>query len=341
MPTLETLRIVFMGTPEFAVASLDALVKAGCNIVGVITAPDKPGGRGMLMQQSPVKKYAVENKLHVLQPEKLKNPEFLAELISLHADLQIVVAFRMLPEVVWNMPRMGSVNLHGSLLPHYRGAAPINWAVINGEKETGVTTFKLKQEIDTGDILLQEKLPIGENETVGDVHDRMKDIGAQVLLKTVKGLVDGSLRERPQTSLLYESMVNSACSNNEALKVRGEGSQPSTLKLPVGTLHHAPKISTGTCHIDFTKSVDEVFNLIRGLSPYPAAFTFLQGKKIKLYKVNKIKKAPSIPPGDFDTDGKTFLQFACKDGYTSILDLQLEGKKRMSIGDFLRGYRFG
>src|ERR1043166_9315929 len=195
----EGLRIIFMGTPDFAVASLEALVKAGFNIVGVITAPDKPAGRGMKMTESAVKKYAAQKGLTVLQPEKLKNPEFIEQLRSLQADLQIVVAFRMLPEVVWNMPRLGTVNLHGSLLPQYRGAAPINWAVINGEKETGVTTFKLKHEIDTGNILMQEKLEIGENETAGELHDRLKELGAQTLLKTVEGLADGSLEERPQS----------------------------------------------------------------------------------------------------------------------------------------------
>ena len=202
MKNFQSLRIIFMGTPEFAVASLDALVKAGCNIVGVITAPDKPAGRGMKMTESAVKKYAVENKLNVLQPEKLKNENFLNELRLLNADLQIVVAFRMLPEMVWNMPPMGTVNLHGSLLPQYRGAAPINWAVINGEKETGVTTFKLKHEIDTGDILLQESFPIGENETAGEVHDRMKEIGAQLLLKTIKGLAEETIRETSQSHSL-------------------------------------------------------------------------------------------------------------------------------------------
>src|SRR6185436_9593550 len=196
---LSAVRIVFMGTPEFAVPSLDALVKAGYQIVGVVTAPDKPAGRGMKLQQSDVKKYALKRGLRVLQPEKLKNPEFIEELRSLHADLQVVVAFRMLPDIVWNMPPKGTINLHGSLLPQYRGAAPINWAVINGEKETGVTTFKLKHEIDTGDILLQESFPISENDTAGDVHDKMKDIGAAVLVKTVKGLADGTLQERPQT----------------------------------------------------------------------------------------------------------------------------------------------
>ena len=307
------IRIVFMGTPEFAVASLDALVKAGCNIVGVITAPDKPAGRGMELQQSAVKKYAVENNLHVLQPEKLKNPEFLEALKALHADLQIVVAFRMLPEVVWKMPPMGSVNLHGSLLPQYRGAAPINWAVINGDKETGVTTFKLKHEIDTGDILLQESFPIDETDNAGDVHDRMKEIGAQILVKTIKGLADGSLKEKAQLSTL--------------------NSQLSTLK-------HAPKIFTETCKIDWNKPVDEVYNLIRGLAPYPAAFTFLQDKKLKIYKAGKISGSATDSPGSFKTDSKTFLHFACNDGYISVLDLQLEGKKKMAIADFLRGYRF-
>ena len=190
--SISSLRIVFMGTPEFAVASLDALLKAGCAIVGVITAPDKPAGRGMKMTESAVKKYAVEHHLNVLQPDKLKNPEFLTTLKSLNADLQIVVAFRMLPEVVWNMPPMGTLNLHGSLLPQYRGAAPINWAVINGESETGVTTFKLKHEIDTGDLLLQERFSIGENETAGEVHDRMKEIGAKVLVKTIQGFLTNS-----------------------------------------------------------------------------------------------------------------------------------------------------
>ena len=313
MKDFKSLRIVFMGTPEFAVASLDALVKAGCNIVGVITAPDKPAGRGLELQQSAVKKYAVENKLTVIQPEKLKNPEFLTELKLLNADLQIVVAFRMLPEVVWNMPTMGTINLHGSLLPQYRGAAPINWAVINGETETGVTTFKLKQEIDTGDILLQQSFAIGENETAGEVHDKMKDIGAQLLLKTVKALEGESLKEQPQSNILHQTS---------------------------NILRHAPKIFTETCQIDFTKTVDEVFNLVRGLSPYPAAFTFLKGKKLKLYKVEKVNKVPKVSTGELETDEKTFLHFACSNGSISILDLQLEGKKRMEIKDFLRGYRF-
>jgi methionyl-tRNA formyltransferase len=302
MPTLQSLRIVFMGTPEFAVASLDALVKAGCNIVGVITAPDKPGGRGMQLQQSAVKKYAVENNLTVLQPEKLKNPEFLAVLKSLHADLQIVVAFRMLPEIVWNMTPMGSVNLHGSLLPQYRGAAPINWAV---------TTFKLKHEIDTGDILLQESFPIGENDTAGEVHDKMKEIGAKVLVETVKGLAVGLLRKTPQHDM-------------------SDGDRQT---------HHAPKIFTETCKIDFNNPVEEIHNLIRGLSPFPGAFTFLNNKMLKIYRSEKENSMPNVATGSYETDGKTFLKFACSNGYVQVLELQLEGKKKMLVEDFLRGYR--
>jgi methionyl-tRNA formyltransferase len=313
MVTKESPRIVFMGTPEFAVASLDALVKAGYNVVGVITAPDKPAGRGMKLTESAVKKYATEHDLFVLQPEKLKNPIFLKELIALRADLQIVVAFRMLPEAVWKMPEMGTVNVHGSLLPHYRGAAPINWAVINGEHETGVTTFKLKHEIDTGDILLQESFPIGEDETAGEVHDRMKEIGAQLLLRTVEGLVSGSLQEQPQSEIANH--------------------QPEILK-------HAPKIFTDTCKIDFTKTVEEVHNLIRGLSPFPGAFTTFNEKMMKIYKSKKeITTNPPQETGVVETDGKTFLKFACSNGYVQVLELQLEGKKKMLVEDFLRGYR--
>jgi methionyl-tRNA formyltransferase len=307
------LRIIFMGTPEFAVASLAMLVEEGCNIVGVITAPDKPAGRGMQLQQSAVKKYAVEKGLHVLQPEKLKNPEFLAELKALHADLQIVVAFRMLPELVWNMPPMGTLNLHGSLLPQYRGAAPINWAIINGETVTGATTFKLKHEIDTGDILCAGEIAIDDNMTAGELHDIMKEAGATLLLRTVKGLADGTLKEVPQVQL----------AGNAVLK-------------------HAPKIFTDTCRIDWTKTVREVHNLIRGLSPFPAAFTQLDGKTLKIYKSSKEPVfISSMAAGEYKTDGKTHLKFACADGFILVHELQLEGKKRMLVEDFLRGYRFG
>jgi len=262
----------------------------------------------MELQQSAVKKYAVEKGLTILQPEKLKNPEFIEQLKSLHADLQIVVAFRMLPEIVWNMPPMGTLNLHGSLLPQYRGAAPINWAIINGEAYTGVTTFKLKHEIDTGDILLNEKITIEDNETAGTLHDKMKEIGATVLLQTVKGLAEESITEKPQDNF---------------------------------NIKHAPKIFTETCAIDWNKSAIEINNLIRGLSPYPSAFTQLDGKKLKIFASTIDLDSSSLSTiGSYKTDGKQYLKFACNDGYICITDLQLEGKKRMKVEDFLRGYRF-
>ena len=316
-----------MGTPEFAVASLDALVKAGFTIVGVVTAPDKPAGRGMKMNESAVKKYALKNGLKILQPEKLKNEEFLSELRSLNADLQVVVAFRMLPEMVWNMPPKGTINLHASLLPQYRGAAPINWAIINGEKETGATTFKLQHEIDTGNILLQEKIEIGENETAGELHDRMKEIGARLLVDTIKGFIDGTLQETPQ----------SAIGNRQSAM---ENSADSSLITHHSLLKHAPKITTQTCQINWQKSVDEIHNLIRGLSPYPSAFTELGDKTLKIFRSEKEPAPPTSRPGRWETDRKTWLKFACSDGYIHVKDVQLEGKKRMGIEDFLRGYRF-
>ena len=304
---MKDLRIVFLGTPEFAVVSLDKLVIAGYNIVGVITAPDKPAGRGMHLTESAVKKYALEKNLKIIQPEKLKASEFLQELKSLKADLQVVVAFRMLPEVVWSMPPMGTINVHGSLLPQYRGAAPINWAIINGEKETGVTTFKLQHAIDTGDILLSQKIKITEDETAGELHDRMKEIGAELLLKTINGLGEGTLQETPQEQLL--------------------------------TLEHAPKIFTETCKIDWTKNVDEIYNLIRGLSPYPTAFTFLKDKKLKVYRAEKEITESNKNAGEYITDNKKILKFACNNGFISVKELQLEGKKKMHVEDFLRGFK--
>lgn len=298
-----------MGTPEFAVASLDALVQAGCRVVGVVTAPDKPAGRGLQLQQSAVKKYAVEKGLHVLQPEKLKNPEFHAALKALAADIQVVVAFRMLPEAVWNMPPLGTINVHGSLLPQYRGAAPINWAIINGEPETGVTTFRLKHEIDTGNVLLQEKIAIGPDETAGSLHDRMKDTGALLLVDTLRQLANNQLIEIPQEQL-------------------------------EGEVKHAPKIHTETCRIRWEKTANEIYNLIRGLAPYPAAFTELEGKKLKIFAARKEKATGEDLAGSFQTDKKTFLKFRCADGFISVEDLQLEGKKRMTVTEFLRGYRF-
>jgi methionyl-tRNA formyltransferase len=300
-----------MGTPEFAVASLDALLNSGHEIVGVITAPDKPAGRGLKLTESAVKQYAKDKGLHILQPEKLKNPEFLTELRSLQADVQVVVAFRMLPEVVWNMPPMGTINLHASLLPQYRGAAPINWAIINGEKETGVTTFKLQHEIDTGNILLQESILIGENETAGELHDKMKIIGAALLVKTINGIADGSLQEITQSSVFAD---------------------PSLIK-------HAPKIFAETTKIDWHKPVDEVFNLIRGLSPYPSAHTFIDGKLLKIFKASKEKSGMNSAMGDFITDNKSYLKFIATNGYVNVQELQLEGKKRMGVAEFLKGFR--
>ncbi len=309
---MNNLRIIFMGTPEFAVPSLEKLVDGGYNIVAVITAPDKPSGRGMQMNESAVKKYASSKGLKILQPEKLKNPEFINELKELHADLQVVVAFRMLPEVVWNMPPLGTINLHGSLLPQYRGAAPINWAIINGEKETGVTTFKLQHQIDTGDILLQKKISIGEEENAGQLHDRMMMIGAELLLETVNELVNDNLREVAQSH---------------------------APNVTPGALHHAPKIFTEDCEIKWQKGVDEIYNLVRGLAPYPGAFTFLKEKKLKIFSTKKEYSNTTENPGELVTDNKTFLKFACNNGYIKVIELQLEGKKKMSVADFLRGWR--
>jgi methionyl-tRNA formyltransferase len=317
------LRIVFMGTPEFAVASLEALVNSGCTIVGIVTAPDKPAGRGLKLHESAVKTYANEKGLRVLQPDKLRNTQFLEELRSLNADLQVVVAFRMLPEVVWNMPPMGTINVHASLLPQYRGAAPINWAVINGETETGVTTFKLKHEIDTGDILLQERIPIGENETAGELHDRLKELGAGVLVKAVNGLADGILRETPQREVV----------NSQSSLAQSPGKDAA---LP---LKHAPKIFTETCKIDWDRPVAEVHNFIRGLSPFPGAFTHMNDKLLKIYRSEKESATPGIAPGAFETDGKSYLKFAGKDGFVLVKELQLEGKKKMAVEDFLRGHK--
>ncbi len=310
MNTADT-RIVFMGTPPFAVASLDALVKAGFTISAVVTAPDKPAGRGLQLQESAVKKYAVENNLPVLQPVKLKEPGFISALEAINANVFVVVAFRMLPEIVWNMPPMGTINVHGSLLPSYRGAAPINWAVINGEKETGVTTFKLKAAIDTGNILLQDKLPITDADTAGTIHDKMMVLGANLLVTTLHGIINNTLAEKDQEGII----------NND----------PNLLK-------HAPKIFTETCTINWNNTAESVFNLIRGLSPFPGALTKLDDKIFKIFAAQKEICSHQSPAGSVLTDNKTYLKFACADGYLHITDLQLEGKKRMQVADFLRGY---
>ena len=296
-----------MGTPDFAVASLDELVQAGWNIVGVVTAADKPAGRGMKLTQSAVKTYALQQGLPVLQPEKLKHPDFIEALRSLHADLQVVVAFRMLPEVVWNMPPMGTINLHGSLLPQYRGAAPINWAIINGETYTGVTTFKLQHQIDTGDILLNERIAIGADATAGELHDTMKVIGARLLVKTVQGLFAGTLTEKPQDAI------------------------------DAGALKHAPKLFTENCTINWQQTALSIHNSIRGLSPFPGALTTLNGKLLKVFKSRYELMMHNVPCGQVESDQKTFIRFAAAGGFVYLLDLQPEGKKRMQVEDYLRG----
>ncbi len=302
------MKIVFMGTPDFAVPSLKILVENGYEVVGVITATDKLGGRGKKKQiQSAVKKYALSQNLTVLQPKNLKSPQFLEELRRLGADLQIVVAFRMLPVVVWDMPPKGTINLHGSLLPKFRGAAPIHWAVINGEKETGVTTFFLKHEIDTGDILLKDKVSIEENETTGDVHDKMMLLGAKTVLKSVQMIESGDYKLSPQEE---------------------------------GLVSKAPKIFHEDCKIDFTKSTEEVHNFIRGMSPFPAAWTMYEDQKIKVFRTEKeIEDHPELP-GKYITDNKRFLKISTSDGYIKIMELQMQGRKRMPTKDFLNGYSF-
>mgnify|MGYP001942348181 CR=1 FL=1 len=295
-----------MGTPEFAVPSLEKLVAAGWNVVAVITAPDKPRGRGQKLVPSPVKVAAENLHIPVLQPKNLKSEEFLEELRSYNADLQIVVAFRMLPVVVWDMPKLGTFNLHASLLPDYRGAAPINWAIINGEKETGVTTFFLKHEIDTGSILFQEKTHIGEEENLGDLYERLMEIGSNLVVKTVDAIASEKVNPLPQD----ESKAK----------------------------NHAPKIFKETCEIDWTKSAEDIHNLVRGLSPFPAAFTQINGKNCKVYKTSfQTGSIQSLTSGEWATDQKSYLKFQTADGVLLIEELQMEGKKRMKIGDFLRG----
>ena len=306
-----------MGTPEFAVESLKRLVEGGYNVVAVITMPDKPMGRhGSVLQASPVKQYAVSQGLKVLQPEKLKDEAFVEELRSLNADLQIVVAFRMLPEVVWNMPPMGTFNLHASLLPQYRGAAPINWAVMNGDTETGITTFFLKHEIDTGEVIQQVKVPIADTDNVEVVYDKLMMLGGDLVLETVDAILNGTVKSIPQEEMFASE----------------------------AELRPAPKIFKETCRIDWNKGVKGVYDHVRGLSPYPAAWTELcapEGARqvLKIYETEKQFKEHALPVGTIDTDQKTYFRIAVKDGYVNLLSIQLAGKKRMNIGDFLRGYR--
>lgn len=303
------MRIIFMGTPGFAVPALEILVKNGYDVAAVVTSTDKLGGRGGSQVLEPaVKKSAKALGLPVLQPKNLKAPEFIQQLEALRPDLQVVVAFRMLPETVWALPRIGTINLHGSLLPKYRGAAPINWAIIEGERETGVTTFFLQHEIDTGDMLMQRKMDIGENETAGEVHDRMMQIGAEVVLESVKLIESGNYTLQSQ-------------------------SQEAATK--------APKIFTETCRIDFAQTTDRVHNFIRGLSPYPAAWTMLDGKVLKILRTQKEITAHREAPGTLLTDHRKMMKYATPDGFVQVLELQLEGRKRMDVAAFLNGYRIG
>lgn len=303
----EELRIIYMGTPEFAVPALEKLAKSGWNIVGVITAPDKPQGRGQKLVGSPVKQAAEQLGLHILQPTNLKNPEFQQEIRDLKADLQIVVAFRMLPESVWNMPPLGTFNLHASLLPDYRGAAPINWAIINGEKETGVTTFFLKHEIDTGSIIFQEKVSILPEDDLGSVYEKLMNIGSELVLRTVEAISKNEVNPQVQ----------------DESKAR----------------HHAPKIFKETGKIDWTRDAESIHNLVRGLSPYPAAWAEFDGKVWKFYKTKLAEEKKKLNPGEFWSDGKKSILIGTGTVALEILELQLEGKKRMKTEDFLRGYR--
>lgn len=304
------MRIIFMGTPDFAVASLKALIDAGEEVVAVVTGPDKPAGRGQKIHESAVKQFAISQNIPVLQPLKLRDPSFLEELKSFQADLQVVVAFRMLPEMVWNMPAKGTINVHASLLPNYRGAAPINHAIINGEKKSGVTTFLLQHEIDTGNILFSTEVSIADTDNAGDLHDKLMVAGAELLIKTVNAIKEGNVNPIPQDDL-------------------GENAE----------LKHAPKIFKEDCLIDWNKSTAEVYNLIRGLSPYPAAFTHLDGKVLKIFAAEKEITAHNDLAGSYHSDGKTMLKFATRDGYLKLSEVQIEGKKRMLVSDFLRGFR--
>lgn len=317
--TKEELRIVYMGTPDFAVESLKALVEGGYNVVGVVTMPDKPIGRhGSVLQASPVKQYAIEKGLKVLQPVKLKDEAFVEELHSLNADLQIVVAFRMLPEVVWNMPRLGTFNLHASLLPQYRGAAPINWAVINGDTETGITTFFLQHEIDTGRVIQQVKVPISDTDNVGDVHDRLMMLGGKLVVETVDNIINGTVTSVEQDDMLSE----------------GEDLRP------------APKIFHDTCRIDWKgMNMKQIYDFIRGLSPYPAAWTELvNGDKVLSVKIFEAEKIPADSSqynrGAILTDGKSEVKVAVDGGFLRVKTLQIAGKKKMQTEEFLRGYKF-
>ena len=311
----EDLRIVYMGTPDFAVEALRQLVEGGYNVVGVITMPDKPAGRGHKIQYSPVKQYALEQNLPLLQPEKLKDEAFVQALREWKADLQIVVAFRMLPEVVWSMPRLGTFNLHASLLPQYRGAAPINWAVINGDTETGITTFFLKHEIDTGEVIQQVRVPIADTDNVGVVHDKLMVLGGRLVVETVDAILNDEVKAIPQDEMAV-----------------------------VGELRSAPKIFKETCRIDWNQPVKRIYDFIRGLSPYPAAWSELVSPEgevvvVKIFESEKVSEAHQLSAGTIVTDGKKYIKVAVPDGFVSVLSLQLPGKKRLKTDELLRGFR--
>jgi len=302
------MRIIFLGTPDFAVASLKAMVEAKHEVVAVVTMPDKPAGRGMKLQQSPVKQYAVSQNIPVLQPEKLRDPAFIEELRSYKADLQVVIAFRMLPEVVWHMPPLGTINLHASLLPDYRGAAPINWAIINGETVSGVSTFFLKHEIDTGDILLSAACEIGLNTTAGELHDTLMHLGAEVMLQSLQLIQEGKIQGTPQAQ---------------------------------GSHKLAPKIFKSHCQIDWNNTGQSIINLVRGMSPYPAAYTLLNHKQVKVFMAQFEPNTTTEEPGKVLSDQKSYVKVSCLDGFVHLLDVQMESKKRMDIESFLRGNLIG
>lgn len=298
------MKIIFLGTPDFSIPALDAIIKAGHQVVGVVTIPDKPAGRGMQIQQSAVKKYAVKNNIKVLQPVKLKDPAFIEELKSLEADIQVVIAFRMLPEIVWQMPKYGTLNLHASLLPDYRGAAPINWAIINGENKSGVSTFFLKHEIDTGDVLLKTEVDITPTMNAGELHDLLMHIGAETVVKSLSLIESGNTKGSPQGS-----------DSNKT----------------------APKIFKENCLVNWDNKAENIYNLIRGLSPYPAAFTHFENKILKVFEAKVELNKHEEPIGKFISDNKTYLKVSCQDGFIHLLSIQLEGKKRMNVEEFLRG----
>lgn len=309
-------RIVYMGTPDFAVEPLKILFEGGCNIVGVVTVPDKPAGRGQKIQSSPVKIYALDKGLKIMQPEKLKNPDFVAELTTLKPDIAVVVAFRMLPESVWSIPKLGTFNLHASLLPQFRGAAPINWAIINGEKRTGVTTFLIDQEIDTGKIIFSEEVSISDNETAGELHDKLMVIGANLVFKTVKALAENSIKPISQNNLIQANQL----------------------------IKSAPKIFRETCRIQWDNPLQEIHNLIRGLSPYPAAWTEIifddkSTIQAKILGTKLIEKTHDLAVGTIIIEGKNVLNVACNNGFISITEIQLAGKRPMKIGDMVNGLR--